>query len=71
MRGTLGDPDLDAAGVDRLRRVIRETGALDACEKMISDYLEGALKSLEDAPITPESREALAELAVAATSRRT
>ncbi|GGS54614.1 geranylgeranyl pyrophosphate synthase [Planobispora rosea] len=68
---TLGDPELDAAGVDRLRRIIQETGALDVCEKMISDYLEGALSSLEDAPITPESRAALAELAVAATSRRT
>ncbi|GII04956.1 polyprenyl synthetase family protein [Planobispora takensis] len=71
VRLTLGDPGLDAEGVDRLRGVIRETGALGACEEMIKNYLEDALNSLDDAPITPEARSALADLAVAATSRRT
>ncbi|MFF4987240.1 polyprenyl synthetase family protein [Streptosporangium saharense] len=68
---TLGDPDLDAAGVTGLRQIIEETGALAACENMIKEYLDHALASLEGAPITPESRTALADLAVAATSRRT
>ncbi|GIH97186.1 polyprenyl synthetase family protein [Planobispora siamensis] len=71
VRLTLGDPDLDAQGVDRLRGIIRETGALGACEEMIKNYLDDALNSLDDAPITPEARSALADLAVAATSRRT
>ncbi|MER7133157.1 polyprenyl synthetase family protein [Streptosporangium saharense] len=68
---TLGDPDLDAAGVAGLRQIIEETGALAACESMIKEYLDHALASLEGAPITPGSRTALADLAVAATSRRT
>ncbi|GAA2879934.1 polyprenyl synthetase family protein [Streptosporangium fragile] len=71
VRGTLGDPDLDTAGVDRLRQIIEETGALAACEEMIKGYLENALVSLESSPITEDARAALAELAVAATSRRT
>ncbi|MEU1876959.1 polyprenyl synthetase family protein [Streptosporangium sp. NPDC020072] len=68
---TLGDPDLDATGVARLRQIIEETGALAACESMIKEYLDHALVSLDGAPITPRSRTALADLAVAATSRRT
>ncbi|MEV8631755.1 polyprenyl synthetase family protein [Streptosporangium sp. NPDC051023] len=68
---TLGDPDLNATGVDRLRLIIEETGALTACEDMIKNYVDDALSSLSDAPITPQARTALAELAVAATSRRT
>ncbi len=68
---TLGDPELDSAGVGRLRRIIEETGALAACENMIKSYLDDALSSLESAPITAEARKALADLAVAATSRRT
>lgn len=71
VRTTLGDPDLDEAGVDRLRGIIEETGALVACEDLIKGYLENALGSLEGAPILPEARAALADLAVAATSRRT
>ncbi|GAT64887.1 polyprenyl synthetase [Planomonospora sphaerica] len=71
VRLTLGDPELERGGVDRLRRVIEETGALAACEKLIDDYLGQALRSLDDAPITPEARTALADLAVAATARRT
>jgi geranylgeranyl diphosphate synthase type I len=38
---------------------------------MITTYLEEALSSLDDAPITAEARGALADLAVAATSRKT
>lgn len=71
VRTTLGDPELDVDGVERLRQIIEETGALLACEEMIKKYLEDALGSLDDAPITAEARTALAELAVAATSRRT
>jgi geranylgeranyl diphosphate synthase type I len=71
VRGTLGDPALDRAGIDRLRQIIEETGALVFCEEMIKGYLEDALGSLDGAPITAEARAALADLAVAATSRRT
>ncbi|MGI5270725.1 polyprenyl synthetase family protein [Nonomuraea sp. CA-218870] len=69
VRRLLGDPGLDGAGVTALREIIEGTGALRACEDMIADYLGEALASLEQAPITTEARAALAELAVAATSR--
>ncbi|HEY8479292.1 MAG TPA: polyprenyl synthetase family protein [Spirillospora sp.] len=65
----LGDPDLDAAGVDELRAIIEETGGLSACEKMIEHYQAEAERALESAPIAEEARDALAELAVAATTR--
>ena len=54
-----------------LREIIEGTGALRECENLIGDYLTEALAALEQAPITPEARAALADLAVAATSRRT
>ncbi|RJL31376.1 polyprenyl synthetase family protein [Bailinhaonella thermotolerans] len=71
VRALLGDPALDVAGVETLREIIVETGALDAGERMIAGYLETALDGLAAAPITAEAREALHALAVAATSRRT
>ena len=71
VRGTLGDPALDAAASTGLRQIIEETGALVSCEEMIKEYVEDALGSLDGAPITAEARTALADLAVAATSRRT
>ncbi|TDD90711.1 polyprenyl synthetase family protein [Actinomadura darangshiensis] len=67
----LGDPALDRPGVDELRRIIEETGGLAACEAMIERYLREAEKALESAPITAEARHALADLAVAATTRST
>jgi geranylgeranyl diphosphate synthase type I len=65
----LGDPGLNAAGVELLREVITETGALDACEKMIDRYAGDASAALAAAPLTREAREALSELTVAATAR--
>lgn len=50
--------------------MIAETGALVECEEMIKRYVDEALASLDDAPITEEARRALADLAVLATSRR-
>ena len=45
------------------------TGALADCEAMIDRNVKDALSALDSAPITDESRSALADLAVAATSR--
>jgi geranylgeranyl diphosphate synthase type I len=70
VRVHLGDPALDAAGVEELRSVIRDTGGLDACEAMIDQYAADAHIALESAPVTEEARAALAELAIAATARR-
>jgi len=66
----LGDPELDADGVERLRTIIVETGALDACERMIDCYADEASGALAGAPLTAEARAALSELTIAATARR-
>jgi geranylgeranyl diphosphate synthase type I len=69
VRGKLGDRGLDGAGVEALRSVIVDTGALATCEEMIDSYAGAATDALRTAPITPEAAKALADLAVAATAR--
>jgi geranylgeranyl diphosphate synthase, type I len=70
LRTGLGDPKLTPQGVAALREVIVETGALAEVEDRISRLTGTALAALDRAPITAQSREVLAELAVAATARR-
>ncbi|MET7422857.1 polyprenyl synthetase family protein [Dactylosporangium sp. NPDC005555] len=65
----LGDPDLDAEGVARLREVIVGSGALDRTERRIADLTEEAMHALDGAQITAEAREVLTGLAQAATQR--
>jgi geranylgeranyl diphosphate synthase type I len=65
----VGDPDLTESAARQVRAVITSTGALAECEQMISVNLKQALAALDGAPITSESKSALAELAIAATSR--
>jgi geranylgeranyl diphosphate synthase type I len=65
----VGDPDLTESAAERIRTVITGTGALADCEQMISMNVKEALAALDAAPITSESKSALADLAVAATSR--
>jgi geranylgeranyl diphosphate synthase type I len=69
VRAGLGDRSLDDTGIEALRSVIIETGALAACEEMIESYATKATDALRVAPITPEAKEALADLAIAATAR--
>jgi geranylgeranyl diphosphate synthase, type I len=69
VRAALGDRELGDAGIEALRSVIVDTGALAACEDMIESYTSEATDALGAAPIAPEAREALAGLAVAATAR--
>jgi geranylgeranyl diphosphate synthase type I len=65
----LGDPMLDEAGTAEVRAAITATGALAECERMIGRHVGEAVAALAAAPITGEARDALAELAVAATAR--
>jgi geranylgeranyl diphosphate synthase type I len=65
----LGDPALNSAGVELLRSVIVDTGALEACEQMIGRYVADAEAALAASPLTPQARDALSALTVAATSR--
>ena len=65
----IGDPLLSEQGARQVRAVITGTGALAECEAMIDRNVKDALSALDSAPITEESKSALADLAVAATAR--
>jgi geranylgeranyl diphosphate synthase type I len=69
VRRYLGDPALDAAGVDALREIIVDTGARDYTENLITELLESSLAALHTAEVDPEAREVLTGLAFAATKR--
>ncbi len=69
VRRLLGDPALDDAGVDRLRDVVTQTGALDEVERIIDADVDVALAALEAAPVAEEARDVLAGLLDAATAR--
>jgi geranylgeranyl diphosphate synthase, type I len=65
----LGDPQLGEAGMAEIRAAIAATGAVAECERMIGQQVTEAVAALDGAPIVPGAREALADLAVAATAR--
>ncbi|WP_433302573.1 polyprenyl synthetase family protein [Actinoplanes sp. CA-030573] len=62
----LGDPGPD---VERLRSLIRESGALAATERRIDELMTAALSALAAAPIEDDARAVLKALADAATRR--
>jgi geranylgeranyl diphosphate synthase, type I len=66
---TLGDRLLDDQGVDALRAVLVETGALAAVEELIERLTVEALRTLDGRDVAAQARDALRELAVAATVR--
>ncbi len=70
LQQALGNPALDAAGIDTARELILSTGAVADVEKMISQRLEQALTALDTAVIRPDARQALTALAQAATARQ-
>ena len=59
----LGDPELDADQVRMLQETIRQSGAIDEVETMITQNVERALDALEGAPLTADARDALSRLA--------
>ena len=65
----LGDPGLDDAGVERLRSLIRDSGALARTEEQIAALTGTALAVLHAAELDGEARAVLVELADAATRR--
>ena len=65
----VGDPDLDATGVDTLRSLITDTGALAEVERLIASLAADAAAALDAAPIDDDTRGVLHALAVAAVSR--
>ncbi len=65
----LGDPALDARGVESLREVIEDTGARQSTEDLIGQLLDSSLAALDSAPLDPVAAEVLTGLAYAATRR--
>ena len=70
VRRYLGDPHLDTDGVERLRAVVEESGALAHVETLIEQRRDEALAALASGPVDEAARGVLADLAVAATARR-
>ena len=69
LRRHLGDPALDAAGVEALREVITETGALAHVEALITALTDQSLRAIDSVEVDEPAHEILRSLAVAATSR--
>ncbi len=69
LRTHLGDPALDAAGLEALRSVICDTGALAFVEQQIQTRLDDALAAAASPLIESVAQRFLTELAHAATSR--
>ncbi|WP_433114319.1 polyprenyl synthetase family protein [Micromonospora sp. CA-246542] len=67
--GQLGNPDLDEQGVARLRELIQASGALTRTEQRIVTLTDTALAALSAVDLDTEARQALVDLAIAATRR--
>ena len=65
----LGDQSLDRAGVDRLRAIITDCGALARTEERITALFDEAMTALAAADVETEARGVLIELAEASTQR--
>jgi geranylgeranyl diphosphate synthase type I len=63
LRTRHGDPDLDDAGAEELRAIVRATGADVAVERLVADRVDQAVAALADAPLPAPVRAALTELA--------
>jgi geranylgeranyl diphosphate synthase, type I len=65
----VGDPDLDADGVDRIRGLLSELGAVQSVEQRIAALTGSGLDALSTADVAEPAATRLAELAVSATRR--
>lgn len=65
----LGDPDLTVAQIELLQSTIRECGAVERIEEIISQNVTHALAALENAPISRRAGEQLRALAQTVTKR--
>jgi geranylgeranyl diphosphate synthase type I len=66
---TLGNPGLGAEEVEAIRRIIIESGALEATESLIAELSSQAFAALERLPLQAVPLMALSQLAEAAVSR--
>jgi geranylgeranyl diphosphate synthase type I len=66
----VGDPGLDDVAVDRVRDLLTELGAVQSVEQRIAALTGSALDALSAADVVEPAASQLAELAIAATRRR-
>jgi geranylgeranyl diphosphate synthase type I len=66
----VGDPDLDASGVSRIRDLLTELGAVQAMEHRIAALTGSALDALSAVEIDEPAASELVQLATLATRRR-
>jgi geranylgeranyl diphosphate synthase type I len=66
----VGDPSLDDVAVDRVRDLLTELGAVQSVEQRIAALTGSALDALSAADVVEPAASQLAELAIAATRRR-
>ncbi len=69
LRRLVGRPDLSDDDVGRLRHIVVHSGVAAIVETMISDRVQAALSALEAVALDQAGRDALVELATAATQR--
>lgn len=69
IRDHLGDRAITPDAVDRIRAILRDTGALDRHETMITERHEQAMSLIAAAPIADSDRRELSELAISLTTR--
>ena len=67
----VGDPALDDDAIAAIQAVLRDSGAVGEIERTIHDLCTRAIAALDAAPITPESRAELVDLAWFVSSRDT
>jgi geranylgeranyl diphosphate synthase type I len=66
----IGRPDLDAGEVERARRLLESTGALDATLALIEDLVAGAGDALDPGVVPEPAASLLAEMAAVVAVRR-
>jgi geranylgeranyl diphosphate synthase type I len=69
LRSSIGRSDLDADGVDAVRRLLVELGAVRHVERRIEQLTRSAMDTLQAADVAEPAAARLAELAVTATRR--
>jgi geranylgeranyl diphosphate synthase, type I len=69
LRAAIGKHDLDEPGVDAVRELLVELGAVDAVESRIAELRDQALATLRATPVAEPAMSELARLAMAATRR--
>lgn len=70
LQSALGNPNLDNSQVAQIQELVKDSGALAECEKLIEQLLQESLRALEHPALDTSVANYLREMAVAATNRK-